>query len=69
MHFIPTDHDDENEKDRLAARLANPTMTDRAKKLFSGLSTTKKQNIGGHEQDNHDEVSTSLFHFYIASFL
>ena len=57
MHFIPIDHDEMNEKDRaMAAVKKPPTLTDRIKSVF-GFS--KKQLVGGHEQDNHDEVSYS----------
>ena len=55
VHFIPTDHDEMNEKDQVIAEAKKPpTLTDRIKSVF-GFS--KKQLIGGHEQDNHDEVS------------
>lgn len=58
VHFIPVDHDDENEKDAALAKLRSPSIRDRVKSVFSGL-TAKKKNIGGHEQDNHDEVTSS----------
>jgi hypothetical protein len=58
VHFIPVDHDDMNAADHLAAKAKKPlSFKDRIKSVFGGLTGTKKQNIGGHEQDNHDEVS------------
>ena len=46
-----------NEKDRVIAAVKKPpTLTDRLKSVF-GFS--RKQLVGGHEQDNHDEVSNS----------
>ena len=57
VHFIPVDHDDMNAKDHFAAKAKKPpSLKDRIKSAFAGLSTPKKLNIGGHEQDNHDEV-------------
>ena len=54
---MPIDHDEENEKDRSKAAMIKPSITDRMKKVFAGISGAKaKQNIGGHEQDNHSEV-------------
>ena len=63
---MPLDHDDENEKDDAVRKLANPSLTDRVKKVFSGLAK-KKQNIGGHEQDNHSEVW--VMHLLLSCFL
>ena len=60
MHFIPLDHDEENDKDEERKKLANPSITDKLKSVFSGL-TNKKKNIGGHEQDNHSEVDWGLY--------
>ena len=58
VHFIPVDHDDMNAMDYQAQEGKRPqSFKDRIKSVFGGLSATKKQNIGGHEQDNHDEVS------------
>jgi hypothetical protein len=58
VHFIPVDHDDMNTADHLAAKAKKPlSFKDRLKSVFGGLTGAKKQNIGGHEQDNHDEVS------------
>lgn len=71
---MPIDHDEENEKDRNKAALMKPSLADRMKKVFAGISGRKaKQNIGGHEQDNHSEVQImrtplkfyfDLFYFY-----
>lgn len=55
VHFIPLDHDEMNEKDRVIADAKKPlSVTDRLRSVFTGFS--RKQLIGGHEQDNHDEV-------------
>ena len=60
MHFIPVDHDGMNEKDLLSADAKKAlSVTDRLKSVFGGLSSTKKMIVGGHEQDNHDEVSVT----------
>lgn len=60
MHFIPVDHEVMNEKDMLAAEALNaPSVTDRLKSVFGGLTAPKKMIVGGHEQDNHDEVSVT----------
>lgn len=56
MHFIPVDHDEQNEKDREAIKAKTPpSLSDKFKSaIFKGFSRTKK--VGGHEQDNHNEV-------------
>ena len=56
MHFIPVDHDDMNSGDAKKAL----SVTDRLKSVFGGLTAPKKMIVGGHEQDNHDEVSIIL---------
>lgn len=56
MHFIPVDHDDMNSVDAKKAL----SVTDRLKSVFGGLTAPKKMIVGGHEQDNHDEVSIIL---------
>ena len=56
MHFVPVDHDIMNDKD--AEATTTLSVTDRLKSVFGGL-TAKKMNVGGHEQDNHDEVSVT----------
>jgi hypothetical protein len=66
VHFIPVDHDDMNAMDYEAQEAKKPaSLRDKVKSVFGGLAATKKQNIGGHEQDNHDEVS--LFTLVITS--
>lgn len=66
VHFIPVDHDEENEKDReKAALLAPPSMAERMKKALAGL-VAKKKNVGGHEQDNHDQVRNEYASICIA---
>jgi hypothetical protein len=58
VHFIPVDHDDMNKIDYEEQEAKKPaSLRDKVKSVFGGLAATKKQNIGGHEQDNHDEVS------------
>jgi hypothetical protein len=54
VHFIPIDHDEINEHDE-ALRVQQSKQTKGG--LFSKLLGGKSSNIGGHEQDNHDEAS------------
>lgn len=69
VHYIPIDHDDVNEKDEEERKLAAENAKLNAKKagfmgsitgLFKGhkgSSQSVNKNIGGHEQDNHEDAS------------
>ena len=69
VHYIPVDHDDMNEKDHEVAEVAEERKTaSKMKAVAAKAALARNRDIGGHEHDNHDEVTLYLcIHEYITS--
>ena len=69
VHYIPVDHDDMNEKDHEVAEVAEERKTvSKMKAVAAKAALARNRDIGGHEHDNHDEVTPYLsIHEHITS--
>jgi hypothetical protein len=62
VHYIPVDHDDLNEKDHEAAEVAEDRKRiSKTKSVAAKAALARNRDIGGHEHDNHDEVTLHLY--------
>ena len=62
VHYIPVDHDDMNEKDHEAAEVAEERKKiSKTKAVAAKAAIARNRDIGGHEHDNHDEVTSYLY--------
>lgn len=62
VHYIPVDHDDLNEKDHEDAEVAEDRKrASKTKSVVAKAVLARNRGIGGHEHDNHDEVTLHLY--------